>query len=81
MHIRYDSQSFSKEKSQESQFKMETGWNDGFLTLAEVEVYISIEGKKQMKGMLRDKLSLKYPLVWVKQYTVIVTESSQRCRL
>lgn len=55
---------------------METGWNTGFLTLAKVEVYICIEEKKQRRGMLRDKLSLKYPLVWIKQYTFIVTESS-----
>lgn len=60
---------------------METGLNDGFLTLGEVEMCISIEGEKQMKSMLKDKLSLTYPLVWIKQYKFIVTESSQRCRL
>lgn len=36
-------------KSQGRQFQVETGLNDGFLILGEVEVHVSIEGKKQMK--------------------------------
>lgn len=50
MHICYDSQSFSnKKQSRELQFQVKTGLNDGFLVLGEVEVYVSIERKKQME--------------------------------
>lgn len=51
MHIRYDSQSFSnKKQSQELQFQVETRLNEGFLTLREVKVYISIGRKTKRDG-------------------------------
>lgn len=55
IHICYDSQCFSNKK----QFQVETEMNDGFLILGEVEVYVSTEGKKQMKRDSERWVSLK----------------------